>query len=170
MATSGILEEDLRVELLEGMVVEMTPIGDRHASMVDRAAEFFMKRVPASVTVRVQGPVRISDLSQFQPDLLLLRRRDDYYGSGTPRAADVLLAVEVADSSLDIDRGVKARLYAAAGVAELWVVDVKAGAVESYRVPSPQGYQEVGRVGRGEDLAPIAFPDDPVPVEAIVGP
>ena len=114
--------------------------------------------------------MRIGDLSQPQPDLVLAHLRDDYYSSRHPRPQDVFLVVEVADSSLTFDRGVKARLYATAGVMEYWIVDVSAGSVECYRSPGPGGYGDVQRHDRGERLSLVAFPEVALAVEDIVGP
>src|SRR5437763_8245671 len=110
MAEAGILSEDDRVELIEGEIVEMSPIGVRHNACIDRLNALLNRYATPSAIVRVQGSVRLSDLSEPQPDIALLRFRDDFYGSGQPGTGDILLLIEAADSSLGYDRGVKLRL------------------------------------------------------------
>lgn len=118
----------------------------------------------------VQSPVNLSDLSQPQPDLSVLRLRSDFYGEGKPRPAETVLLIEVADSSLDFDRSVKAPLYAAAGVPELWIVDVGARAIEVHRAPGLDGYAERRMLAGGQErIAPLAFPDVEVSVEDVLG-
>src|SRR6266545_4719508 len=115
MGQTGILHEDDRVELICGEIVEMAPIGDRHASVVARLVDLF-RRVPEGAILGVQNPITLSGVSQPEPDVCLVRRREDFYGLGKPGPADVLLMVEVADSSLSYDRRVKLPVYAQAGV------------------------------------------------------
>ena len=122
MGQAGILGEDDRLELLEGEIVEMAPIGSRHQSVVDRLTRLFSNRVGDAAVVRVQGPVRLGDDSEPQPDLLLLRRRADFYATAHPGPEDVLLLVEVPDTSTEYDREVKLPLYARHGIAEVWLV------------------------------------------------
>jgi Uma2 family endonuclease len=170
MGEAGILGEDDRVELIYGEIVQMTAIGSRHAACVKRLLAAFSRHFADRAIVQVQDPVQASDLSEPEPDVVLLRPRDDFYASGHPRPGDVLLMVEVADSSLDYDRTIKAPLYAATGVAELWIVNLNAGQIEAYRGAGPDGYAEVHRAGRPGSLAPLAFPEIPLAVEDILGP
>ncbi len=158
MAETGILTEDDRVELIEGAIVEMTPIGSRHAACVARLTRLFGRLLGDAVIVWVQNPVRLSRYSEPQPDLALLRPRPDFYAGAHPEPADVLLLIEVADATLETDRTVKAPLYAKAGISETWIVDLDGGRVEVSRRPAPDGYQSVRAVPRGESLAPEAFP------------
>jgi len=153
MAQAGILAEDDRVELIDGEIVEMPAIGSRHAACVDRLTRVFSLRVGDHAVVRVQNPIWLGSRSEPQPDLALLRPRADFYASAHPAAADVLLVIEVADVSLEYDRSVKVPLYAAAGIAEAWIVDLAGGVVEVYRRPGPRGYGDVGRVSRGDVLS-----------------
>lgn len=169
MADAGILGENDRVELINGKIVRMTAVGSRHAACVDRLTALLSRLLADRAIVRVQSPVRVSELSEPEPDLALLAPRDDWYAGGHPGPADALLIIEVADSSLDFDRSVKASLYAAAGVTELWIVDQTLGALETFRQPGPDGYASVRRVAPGDYLAPAAFPDVAVAVGDIFG-
>ena len=168
MAQAGILGEDDRVELIEGEIVEMPPIGDRHAASVDRLTERFVQRFSDAAIVRVQNPVRLGEHSEPQPDLALLRRRADFYASGHPAPPDVLLLVEVADTSAEFDRRVKVPLYARGGIPEVWLVDLEEEAIEIHRRPSAQGYQEVKVQGRGQTISPGAFPELAINMEEIL--
>ena len=157
MVETGILGREERVELIEGEIVEMTPIGDRHAAFVDNLTRLLVTRVGDRAVVRVQGPVRVSTRSKPQPDLILLKPRS-YVRVGAS-AEDVLLVIEVAESSLAYDRGTKLRLYARAGIAEYWIVDAEAETVDVCREATTNGYRTVQQVGRDAVIAPIALPD-----------
>ncbi|HSH60178.1 MAG TPA: Uma2 family endonuclease [Acidimicrobiales bacterium] len=159
MAEAGIFDEDDRVELLEGEIVDMAPIGSRHAACVKRLNRFFSERLPEQVTVAVQDPVRLSEVSESQPDLMLLHPRSDDYAGGHPGPEDVLLLIEVADTTAAWDREHKLPLYARAGVREVWLVDLPAGTVEVCRRPEGAVYQSVRLAGPDERLAPEAFPE-----------
>jgi len=169
MALIGILQEDDRVELLEGEVVEMAAIGSRHAACVGRVNQVFSERLRRRAIVRVQDPIRLGEFSEPQPDLALVRPRSDFYASFHPGPQDVLLLVEVADTSEDYDRDVKIPLYAKWGTLEVWLVDLAGDAIEVYRGPTPNGYQEVRRVGRNEHLSIQSFPDIVLATEEILG-
>jgi Uma2 family endonuclease len=169
MAEAGILSEDDRVELLEGEIVAMSPIGSRHAACVMRLTELLSERVVGRAHVNVQNPVRLGEHSEPQPDLALLRRRRDFYASSHPGPEDVLLVIEVAETSAAVDREVKVPLYARFGVPEVWLVDLAGDQVEVFREPSAEGYREVRVLRRGESLAPALLPDLLVPVDAVLG-
>jgi len=158
MAKAGILNEDDRVELIDGEIVEMPPIGIPHASNVDRLAHLFFLHVGQRAIVRVQNPVQLSEHSEPQPDLALLRPRDDFYASAHPGPADVLLLIEIADTSIDYDREVKAPLYARADITEYWLVDLARQRIEVYRDPAAGEYRQLRLVRRDERLAPEALP------------
>jgi Uma2 family endonuclease len=170
MLESGILAEDDRVELINGEIVEMAPIGSRHAACVKRLNNLFSRQVGDRAVVGVQDPVRLDEYSEPQPDLTLLRPRPDYYAGGHPGPEDVLLVVEVAETSAEYDRQIKVPLYARAGIREVWLVDLAASAVEVYREPTPEGYRQVRRFGRGETLSPEALPDINLALDDILGP
>lgn len=133
MGEAGILGPDDRVELVDGEVVEVAPIGSRHAACVNRVNRLLSDRTGDLAVVSVQNPIRLGDLSQPQPDLALLVPRADYYASHHPEVADVLLVVEVSWSTGAYDRLVKMPLYARHGVRQSWLVDLDGGSVELYR-------------------------------------
>jgi len=169
MAQAGILGEDDRVELIEGEIVEMAPIGSRHQGGVNRLTALFFRVMADRAIVSVQGPIRLGEYGEPQPDVVLLRPRPDYYAGAHPTPEDVLLLVEVSDSSGDYDRQVKAPLYARHGILEYWLVGLEAGVVEVYRQPAPEGYQQVSQVARGQRLTLQAFPSLKVRVEDVLG-
>ncbi len=154
MAEAGILSERDRVELIEGQIIEMVPIGSEHAGDVNRLNYLLVTAVGARAVVTVQNPLRLSDISEPEPDFLLLRPRADYYRSGHPNAGDVLLLIEVSDSSLRYDSDVKAALYARHGIAELWILDVKARSVTVHRDPAGSAYASIVTVRDG--VLPVA--------------
>jgi Uma2 family endonuclease len=157
MADAGILTEDDRVELIEGEIVEMAAIGSRHASCVGRLTRLFAS-VGDNAFVWVQNPVRLSDLTEPQPDVALLRPRPDFYAEGHPLPEDVLLVVEVAHSTLGYDRGVKLPLYAAAGVAEVWIVNLDEDLVEVHSDPAGSRYRAGAKARRGDVVRPTLVP------------
>ena len=159
MAEAGILGEDDRVELIRGEIVEMSPIGRRHAAFVDNLSGLLVRRLPDDAIVRVRGPIALTDDTEPQPDLTALRRRDVPYKDREARAEDALLVIEVADISLAYDRSTKRRLYAEAGIPEYWVVDCAAETVEVHRGPGPDGYREVRLVTGAASVSLQAFPD-----------
>lgn len=168
MAQAGILSEDDRVELVEGEIVEMVPIGSRHAACVGRLTALF-SAVQTGGIVWVQNPIRLGEHSEPQPDLTLLRPRGDFYASGHPGPQDVLLVVEVAETSADADREVKVPLYARAGIAEVWLVDLEQDVVDVFRDPSQEGYRTISQHRRGDSLAPAALPGIRLDVREILG-
>lgn len=171
MGEAGILTEDDRVELVEGEIIAMSPAGTVHASVVDRLNMLFAARVVGRAIVRVQNSLTLPDhASELEPDLQLLRPRPDFYIRRRPLPSEVLLVVEVMDSTVRYDRGVKRPLYARAGLAETWLVALGAGHIEVNRDPHPAGYRTRRIVERGERLAPLAFPDLVVGADDILGP
>ena len=169
MAEAGILREDDRVELIEGEIVQMTPIGSRHAACVMRLIQLLSRQLGQGVLVNVQNPIRLGEYSEPQPDVTLLRFRPDFYAQSHPGPTDVLLAVEVAETSAVYDRDVKLPLYARAGIPEVWLVDLSAEGMEVHRDPAAQGYRQVRRVGRGERVTPGALPELDLAVDDILG-
>jgi Uma2 family endonuclease len=159
MAEAGIFHPDERVELIEGEIVQMSPIGPRHAGCVINANRLFVTRLGERAVVSPQNPVVIQPRSEPQPDLLLLRPRAVSYSREHPTPEDVLLAVEVADTTARYDRLVKSRLYARTGIAEFWLLLAMDGAVEVYRTPGADGYASVTSHGPGQTVSPLAFPD-----------
>jgi Uma2 family endonuclease len=169
MGEAGILLEDDRVELIEGELIEMTPIGTRHMSTVIALTRVLQTAVGSAALVSVQNPVRLGRHSEPQPDLALLAPHAHRYRHALPTAGDVLLLVEVADSSVDYDRKVKMPLYARHGVAEVWLVDLVEEVVEVHREPREEGYRSVTRHGPGETLAPLRLPALRIPLAEVLG-
>jgi Uma2 family endonuclease len=169
MGQVGILREDERVELIEGKIVEMTPIGRRHAGVVNRLSDLLNGKCRDVALVAVQNPVQLSDLSLPQPDVALLRRDPRFYTSRYATPQDVYLLIEVADTTVDSDRRVKVPLYAGSGIAEVWLVDLEQEIIAAYRDPAPEGYRVVQTLRRGERLAPAAFPDRGLAVADMLG-
>jgi Uma2 family endonuclease len=165
MVETGILTKYDRVELIEGEIVEMSPIGEAHAECVSNLTHLLVRRFDDLARVWVQGPVRVPPRSRPQPDLALLRRGSYRHGGVAP--TDAWLFIEVADTSLRYDRSVKQRIYARARVPEYWIVDTNAEVVEVYRSPRGDRYAERSQAARGESVAPLAFPDVAIPVDAI---
>ena len=168
MASAGVLGEDDRVELLEGAVVEMAPIGSRHAAAVGRLDDFLGTAVRGRASVRVQQPIELDDASEPEPDLVLARLRADYYAASHPLPADVLLLIEVGDSSAGIDRGYKLLLYARASVGEVWLVDLKEDTIAVHRDPAGGEYRTVLEARRGGTVSPLAFPDVVLAVDDLI--
>jgi hypothetical protein len=162
----GILHEDDRVELIDGEIVEMTPIGERHALAVIYLNNALARGLEGRALVSPQNPLRLGPHSEPQPDLVLLRPAADRL----PAAPDALLVIEVADTSLAYDRDTKLPRYARAGIPEAWIVDLEGQAVEVHRAPGPTGYRDVQRLGRGASVSPAAFPDLRLAVDDILGP
>jgi Uma2 family endonuclease len=169
MVEADILTPDDRVELIEGEIVQMAAIGRRHAACVRRLIRLFSQRLSDRVLVDVQDPVELSDRSEPQPDLALLQQRPDFYESGHPHPEDVILLVEVADTTAEADREVKIPLYAKAGIAEVWLVDINEQSLEVYRERSANGYQNVQKLGRGQTVSIQAFPDISFTIDEIFG-
>jgi Uma2 family endonuclease len=169
MAEAGILGEDDRVELIEGEIVEMSPIGWDHASVVNRLNEILVVMFRDVATVSPQNPIRLSRITEPEPDIVLIRRGYTPSPPAPPGAPDIVLVVEVADSSLAYDRRTKMPLYARSGVAEAWLVDVSPGTITVFRDPTPEGYESSSTVGRGEEVALAAFPDRPLQVADVLG-
>jgi Uma2 family endonuclease len=160
MGEAGILGEDDRVELIEGELIAMSPIGCLHAGTASRVSDWLMRQLSGRAIPWMQNPVRLSRHSEPQPDFALLRYRADYYTKSLPTAADVLLVVEIADSSVRADREVKAPLYARYGIPEYWLIDLPARNIEVYRDPDPADgrYRDMRRVAEGP-WAPRCFPE-----------
>lgn len=169
MAAAGILSPEDRVELIEGEIVDMSPIGSEHGGKVNRLNRLLAPAMAdGRAIVSVQNPLRLDRRNEPQPDLMLLRPRADDYGARHPTAADVLLLIEVADSSLAFDRGAKLALYARHGVPEVWNVDLVGRTVEICRAPSATGYAERRRMSEG-DLTPALVPGLTIGLAELLG-
>ncbi len=169
MNEAGVFRDNERVELIEGEIIQMAAIGRRHAARVDRLAEFFYDQVRTSAIVRVQNPICLNDNSEPQPDIALVQRRADFYEESLPNSQDVLLLVEVADSTVNYDRDVKIPHYARSGIQEVWLWDLEANCLEVYRDPTTNGYISMQRFERGQLVSPLAFPELTVSIDLILG-
>jgi len=169
MAEVGILNEDDRVELIRGEIVQMAPIGRDHASCVARLTHLLLGRLHGRVVLWPQNPLVILPDSEPEPDIILLAWRDDFYRQALPGPQDVALLIEVAGSSLHYDRRLKGPLYAESGVRDYWIVDLEGDALEVHRDPRVTGFQRIERLARGSSLAPLAFPEVTLAVADILG-
>ena len=168
MVDAGILHEDDRVELIHGEIVAMSPIGPRHSAAVLRATQTLVKLVGGRAIVGVQGSVRLDEYDEPQPDLYLLRPKDDFYASGHAGPSDIFLIIEVADSSLEYDQTIKMELYAETGVPEYWVADIQNDYVITYSDIHEKRYQTVRQFPRGNAIAPLLLPGCRIPVAALL--
>lgn len=167
MVENGILAEDARVELIDGEIVEMGPIGPLHAAVVAVLTRLAVTRLGAEVVVRVQSPIGLAERDEPQPDLALVRPGD--YRAAHPAPDDVVLVIEVADTSRLDDRETKLRRYAAAGVPEAWLVDLCGALVERHGEPRDGLYRQIA-IGRpGEELASTVLAGFGVPVDLALG-
>ena len=171
MGKAGIFEHKERVELLEGEIIVMSPVGNRHTFCVDSLNyEFAALNVARRAIVRVQGPTATSPTSEPEPDLMLMAYKDDRYVSGHPGPQDILLLVEVADSSLSYDTNVKLRHYAQVGVREVWIANLRNDQIVSHTEPSSEGYLVTRTYRLGDTISPTAFPDIQIAVNDIIPP
>lgn len=168
LAEVGILTEDDRVELLEGEIFEMSPISSRHAGCVTRLNHLLQDRVKGRAIVSVQNPIRLSDYSEPQPDLAVLKFRPDFYSGEHPKPDDVLLLIEVCETSAAFDRQIKVPLYAKFGIPEVWLVDLAQEQIEVYRAPASQGYGEAHTLTRDQVVTAQRLPLE-LAVSEIVG-
>ena len=158
MGEAAVFAPDARLELIEGQIIEMAPIGDAHASIVAILTRLFVRQAGDAGFVWVQNPVIVGKRSMPRPDLALLKAREDDYSTRHPAVDDVLLAVEVSDSTLAFDVGTKVPLYARCGVAEAWIVDVNGAAIVVHRKPGAKGYASVSTVSGDEQVECVALP------------
>ena len=169
MLESGILNEDDRVELIDGEVRELSPTGERHASIVDRLTQLLIENLARCAIVRIQNPIVLNDFTKPQPDLVVLKWRDDYYASQTPGPADILIVIEVSDTTLNYDRSEKLPRYAAAGIPEVWIVDVFGHNMEQNTQPDRGGYRHTETLQHGAIIRSKVLPQLALDVAAIVG-
>jgi Uma2 family endonuclease len=167
MAEVGLLAPDARVELVEGEIIDMAPIGNRHMSVVDRLNRLFVFAAGEDAIVRVQGSVRLGRMSEPQPDLLILRPRADFYSSDSATGRDALLAIEVSDTSLRYDREIKVPLYARHGVPEAWVVDLQHDQLLVFSEPDNEQYRQQRVVERAQLMTLAAMPGLEVDLSAL---
>jgi Uma2 family endonuclease len=169
MAEVGILGPEDRVELIEGEIVQVSPIGSRHAATVDGITEMFVPAFLKRAIVRVQGPVRLSNFTEPEPDVILLRYRPDRYKTAMAGPDDTLLVAEVSDTSLRYDQQVKLPIYAAARIPEVWIVNLQDDTLLVFRNPAGRTYATEFALRRGEAISVAAFPETVFQVDEILG-
>ena len=151
MGEAGIFRQDARLELIDGEIFEMSPIGNAHAACVKFLNRVLSRLFGGTFIIGVQDPIRLNDFSEPQPDISLMRWRDDDYSGGHPTPADVLLVIEVSDTTLEYDRQMKVPLYARAGIAEAWLVNIPEERMEIYSDPSGDSYRRAEVFARGSE-------------------
>lgn len=168
MAGAGIFAKDARLELIEGEIVEISPIGSRHAACVKFLSRFLNAVVGDKALISTQDPIQLDDYSESQPDVALLRLRDDFYRHAHPKPTDVLLIIEVADTTVDYDRIVKVPLYAKAGIEEVWLVNLPGEQIEIYAELAGGAYQINKQIKRGEEAQAHSIPDLVVSADTVL--
>lgn len=163
MGEAGIFDENARVELIDGEIVDMVPIGSLHAGTVKRLIRLLERALGETALLSVQHPVVLSPYSEPEPDIALLKPREDFYTRSHPGPEDVLLIIEVSDTTLRYDREVKVPPYARAGIPEVWLIDLESKQLEIYRHPRAQGYQQILRPQPGERLRSVRLPEVSLP-------
>ena len=159
MAVNGILSPSDRLELINGEIIEMSPIGIRHASCVRRSINLLARKLGDLAIVDAQDPVKLNDSSEPQPDIALLRPRDDFYSTAHPQPQDIFLLIEVADTTIASDRAVKVPLYANSGIPELWLIDLNNQTIEVYYEPIGDRYKYMQQFQAGQTIYLQSFPN-----------
>ena len=168
MAQTGILPDNERVELIDGVIIEMAPMGNRHRATVTRLNRVFSGNLGERAIVQIQSSITLDDQTMPEPDLAVLRERVDFYEAQSPGPEDVLLLIEVADTSVEYDRNDKLPRYARAGIPEVWLTVLPDNVVEMYTEPTENGYRVTRRMRTGDVLRPGCFEDIEIPVEAVI--
>ncbi len=169
MGEDNILHEDSRVELIEGEIIIMTPIGRRHASKVARIGKFLDKLLDENAIVWPQNPIQLGEYSEPQPDLVLLKPRDDFYEEKLPTNEDVYLIIEISDSSYPMDSKVKQKLYAKFSITEYWILKLDSNTLEVYRFPTSVGYEEKSIYSKEDHVSLLSFPNNQISVKDLIG-
>ena len=169
MVEAGILAEHDRVELIEGEIIQMSPVGHRHWVRVNRPNNLFVRAFGERAVISCQSSVELSECSEPQPDIVVFKPRSDFYAGKNPTPADVLLVIEVADSSLRYDREIKIPLYARAGIPEYWIEDAKRDVLHVHRDPAGETYATSFELQRNDVIAPLAFPDLQFSIDHLLG-
>lgn len=168
MAEAGILHAEDRLELIEGEIVSMSPIGVRHMATVNKLNNLFSANFINKAIVSVQNPLVVDQESEPIPDIVWLRYRDDFYADGVPEISDVLLVVEVSDTTIAYDRNVKRPLYARAGIPEYWLINLVDNTVEIHREPEGKVYTQITTAYQKDSVTAVAFPDTAFPVTELI--
>ena len=169
MAEAGILHDD-HVELIAGRILEMSPKGIGHAVSTNRATRCFLAKLGDRGVVRSQDPIRLNDASEPEPDLVLAKPHPKEYADHHPTPSEILLVLEVADSSLTYDRNAKSRLYSTAGIPQFLILNLKAREMEDHRAPSPDGYRSKETYRADESFTLVPFPDVSISVLELLPP
>ena len=169
MIEQGILTSNDKIELLEGDLIKMSAVGPRHAACVDRLSEILRTAFGIAITLRHQNPVELSKVSEPEPDITILRRREDFYAQTHPSPDDVLLLIEISESTLKKDRGIKLSAYAKAEILEYWIVNLQDDIIEVYTNPTDNSYQTVRLVHRHETLSPVLLPTVILEADDVLG-
>lgn len=168
MAETGVLPPKARVELLDGEIIDMSPIGPFHGGVTNYLSEFFINAAKGRWMTSNQNPVRLDDYSEPQPDLMLLKPLKDFYRNRHPQPADVYLLIEVADTSLLRDVNEKLPIYGRSGIGEVWIVNLNDETIEVYRKPHFTGYESKTILSAGDQAKPQAFPDVVIDVAEVL--
>ena len=159
MAEAGIISFDARVELIAGEIIDMAPIGSKHVSYVNRLTRELVRAVNNAALVSVQKPVILGDLSEPEPDFAILKPKANDYENSLPRAEDVLLLIEIADTTINYDRQIKAPLYARFSIAEYWLLNIHDQSITVYQNPVQGQYTIVKIKKMPTNISPLLLPD-----------
>ena len=168
MAEAGILNSHDKVELINGEIIHMSPIGSKHQSVVDKLTYLFNRGLQDKAIIRVQGPIQIKDWSEPEPDITLLKTKSDFYSKQHPKSKDIYLVVEVADSSLEFDKEVKLPIYAKAKIKEYWIVNLIDNQIEIYHTPQDDIYKQITIAKIGDKISCKAFSKKLISVKDIL--
>lgn len=166
---NNILHEDDRVELIEGRIIDITPIGSKHAACVSRLNEILSEKLQKRAIINIQNPICLTAYTEPEPDIAIIKRRPDFYAEQLPQPEDVLLIIEVSDSSLDYDCETKIPLYAKSNIPEVWLVNLIENNVAIYSGPSSEGYNVITKHHHNQILSPKSFHDITLTVSEIFG-
>ena len=169
MFKAGILTSDDRVELIDGVIIAMSGTGPEHNATLNSSTRFWVIRLGERAIVQIQSSVRLDEMNQPQPDVAILKPRIDFYRYRLPGADDVLLVVEVSDTSLRHDRGTKLARYAEFEIPEVWIANIPSRTIEAYTDPSNGEYTTRRTFYPGQTVTPVAFPDVALPVADVIG-
>jgi Uma2 family endonuclease len=169
MGEIGIIGPEDRTELIDGEIIQMSPIGGHHMSTVDRITELFVLAFHQNAIARIQGSIRLTGFTEPQPDIILLKRRADFYRDGNALPADALLVVEVSDTTFRYDRYTKLPHYAAAGIPEYWIVNLRRVELHMFRDPAGDSYVTESTLHPGDSVSVSAFPERIFAVHEIIG-
>jgi len=169
MGEAGVFAPEERVELIDGEVIQMSPVGHRHIVCVNRATKLFIVAFGDNAVVSPQNPVRLSNWTEPQPDLAVFKPRADFYAAARPTLDDILLVVEISDTTFRVDRNIKVPHFAASGIPEVWIEDLKKNVLLIFRDPLRGHYETTLTLRAGDFVSPLAFPDIRFAVHELLG-